>query len=69
VGRWRLCIPLCLVWLAGCDPQPAPRPLDAIAAKPEQVRQQVEQTQRDHMDELKRQEAEATGGSPPEPAR
>lgn len=69
MGRWRPWIALCLVWLAGCDPQPAPRPLDAIAQKPEQVREQVEQTQQDHMDDMKRQEAEATGGASPEPAR
>jgi hypothetical protein len=68
MARLRPWILLSLVLLAACDPQPGPRPLDDLAAKPEKVRAQVEQTQRDHMEELKRQEAEATGGSA-QPAR
>ncbi len=67
LGPWFL---LLIALLAACGraPPPAATPLDELAAKPEAVRRQVEQTQREHIEALQRQEAEATGATP-EPRR
>jgi hypothetical protein len=56
------CLLALTILLGACGRAPQPTPLDELAAKPEEVRTQVEDTQREHIEALKRQEAEATGG-------
>jgi hypothetical protein len=53
---------LSLALLAACGgpPQPAARPLDDLAAKPDEVRAKLDRAEAEHADALKRAESEAT---------